>query len=71
MNLTRLALAVGLAWVAATLLPKGRLVERSDPDDGLAPLPSLDIGLQVRVRAMTVPAGAARGAGGAGFAPDA
>ena len=65
MNLTRLALAVGLAWVAATLLLKRRPVERVDRDDGLAPLPWVDIGLPARVRAMTVPAGAA---GGAGFA---
>jgi len=69
MNLTRLALAAGLAWVAATLLLRRRPVERVDPDDGLAPLPSVDIGLPVRVRAMTVPAGAVRSAGGgAGFA---
>jgi len=43
MNLTRLALAAGLAWLAATLLLKRRPVERVDPDDGLAPLPSVDI----------------------------
>jgi len=72
MNLIRLALAVGLAWVAATLLLKRRPVERLDADDGLVPFPSADPGLPVRVRAMTVPAGAARSVGGGrGFAPGA
>jgi hypothetical protein len=63
MNLTRVAVAVGLAWVAATLLLKIRRVEAIDRD-GLAPFPSVDPGLPVRVRALTVPAGPA----GAGFA---
>jgi hypothetical protein len=64
MNLTRVAVAVGLAWVAATLLLKIRRVEAIDRDDGLAPFPSVDPGLPVRIRALTVPAGPA----GAGFA---
>jgi len=68
MNLIRLAVAVGLAWVVAKLLLKGRGVAPLDSDDGLAPLPSIDTGLPVRVRAMTV-AGAAGAYGRrAGFA---
>jgi hypothetical protein len=56
MNLTRLALAAALVWLGANLLLKRRPAARVDPDDGLAPLPSVDTGLPVRVRAMTVPA---------------
>ena len=68
MNLIRVALAVGLAWVVAKLLLKSRSGAAIDADDGLAPLPSVDTGLPVRVRAMTVP-GAAGGYGRrAGFA---
>ena len=65
--LTKVAVAVGLAWVAANLLLKIRRVEAIDRDDGLAPLPSVDPGLPVRIRALTVPAspaGADRGAAG-------
>ena len=70
MNLTRLALAMGLAWVGANLLLKICRAGRGDRDDGLAPLPSGDPGLPIRVRAMTVPAGAAgNDSGAAGFAP--
>ena len=69
MNLTRLAVAVALAWVAASLLLKSRRAAFLDPDDGLAALPSLDTGLPVRVRAMTVAAGAGGDDSGApGFA---
>jgi len=69
MNWTRLALAVGLAWVAANLLLKRRRAEPADPDDGLAALPSVDGGLPIRVRAMTVPAGSAGHGGVAAYAP--
>jgi len=64
MNLTRVAVAVGLAWLVARVLLRRRRAEAGDPDDGLAPLPSIDTGLPLRVRALTVPAGAA-GAGSA------
>jgi len=68
MNLIRLAVAVGLAWVVAKLLLKSRGGESIDFDDGLAPLPSVDPGLPIRVRAMTVPGAAGGYAGRAGFA---
>ena len=69
MNWTRVALAVGLAWVAARLLLRGRRPEPFDPDDGLGPLPSVDTGLPVRVRAMTVPVDSAGPRCGPRFAP--
>ena len=69
MNLIRVAVAVGLAWTVANLLLKDRRAGPVDLDDGLAPLPSVDTGLPVRVRAMTVQTGAAGpDIGGAGFA---
>jgi len=61
--------AVGLAWVATNLLRKVRRVEAIDRDDGLAPFPSVDPGMPVRIRALTVPAGpAGADSGGAGLA---
>ena len=68
MNLIRLAVAVGLAWVVAKLLLKSSGGGPIDPDDGLAPLPSVDPGLPVRVRAMTVPGAAGAYARRAGSA---
>jgi hypothetical protein len=70
MNLTRVALAVALAWVVANLWLKRRRAEPIERDDGLAPFPSVGAGLPVRVRAMTVraaPFGSDTGA--ARFAP--
>jgi len=57
MNLTRVALTVGLACVAANLLMKSRRGEAGERDDGLGPFPSVDPGLPGRVRAMTSGAG--------------
>lgn len=72
MNLIRVAVAVGLAWMVAKLILQSRRGAPVDADDGLARLPSVDTGLPVRVRAMTVPSGAAgRDIGGAGFASNA
>jgi hypothetical protein len=71
MNLTRVALAVALAWVVAHLLLKRGRTEPVERDDGLAPLPSVSLGLPVRVRAMTGPAGPFRANSGARFAPGA
>ncbi len=69
MNWTRVALMVGLAWIAANLLRKIGRGEPGDPDDGLAPFPSVGAGLPVRVRALTAPAESLLGAGrrGPGF----
>jgi hypothetical protein len=53
MNLTRMAVTVGLACVAANLLMKGRRGEASDADDGLEPFPSVDAGLPARIAALT------------------
>ena len=72
MNLTRVAVAVGLAWFAANLLLKRRRAEAIDRDDGLAVLPSVDPGLPVRIRALTVRAGPSRADSVvAGFVPGA
>ncbi|HSC63416.1 MAG TPA: hypothetical protein VLD35_07275 [Caldimonas sp.] len=70
MNWTRVALMVSLAWIAANLLRKIGRGDPGDRDDGLGPLPSLDPGLPVRVRALTEPAGSLLGAArrGPGFA---
>jgi len=53
MNLTRMALTVGLACVAANLVKKARRVEPSDADDGLEAFPSVDIALPTRMGALT------------------
>ena len=70
MNWTRVALMVGLAWIAANLFRRIARGEPGDRDDGLAPFPSVDPGLPVRVRALTAPAASLAGAGtrGPGFA---
>src|SRR5215203_3681322 len=72
MNLTRVAVTVGLACVAANLLMKTRRGAASEGDDGLDPFPSVDPGLAERVRAITsatavaATAGADTGAPGSG-----
>lgn len=53
MNLTRVAVTVGLACVAANLLMKARRAEPADADDGLQPFPSVDAGLPARIEALT------------------
>jgi hypothetical protein len=65
MNLTRVALTVGLACVAANLLMKSRRGEAGQRDDGLDPFPSVDPGFAGRMRAM--PAGAETGTMAAGI----
>ena len=69
MNLTRVAVTVGLAWLGANLLMKGRHGQASEGDDGLEPFPSVDPGLPTRLGAMTAAgptAVADTGAGGTG-----
>jgi len=53
MNLTRVAMTVGLACVAANLLMKSRRGAAAERDDGLDPFPSVDPGLPGRMSAMT------------------
>ena len=65
MNLTRVAVTVGLACVAANLLMKGRRAEATEVDDGLDAFPSVDPGLPERVRATTSGASGAAAATGA------
>jgi hypothetical protein len=45
MKLTRVAVTLGLAWLATELLLKDRRRLAVDSDDGLAPFPSVDTGL--------------------------
>ena len=73
MNWTRVAMTVGLACAAASLLLRGRRARAAAADDGLDPFPSVDPGLPVRMRAMTVgPAasGAGAGSGASGTSSD-
>jgi hypothetical protein len=67
MNVTRVAVTLGLAWLAANLLLKSRvaLPRQSESDDGLAPFPSVDPGLPVGLGAVTAGAPAAADAAGA------
>ena len=51
MNLTRVAVTVGLAFVAASLLAKRSGAAPVEADDGLEPFPSVDPGLPVRIGA--------------------
>jgi len=53
MNLTRVAVTVGLACMAASLLMKSRRREANEGDDGLDPFPSVDPGLPGRIGAVT------------------
>ena len=70
MNLTRVGLIVGLAWVAAQLLMRSRRGEPSEGDDGLEPFPSVDSRTTARVRALTAAAPLAAGAGTPGSGVD-
>lgn len=70
MNLTRVAVTVGLAWLGANLLMKGRQAQATEADDGLQPFPSVDPGLPTRFGAMTAGAAAAAAGGAAGTGSD-
>jgi hypothetical protein len=68
MNLTRVAVTVGLAYVAASLLAKRSGAAPVEADDGLEPFPSIDPGLPARIGTLTAAApvtGAADGDTGA------
>jgi len=68
MNLTRVAVTVGLACVAANVLMKSRRGAPSESDDGLEPFPSVDPGLPVRLGAASAAAPAAPAAAGSAAA---
>ena len=65
MNLTRVAVTVGLACVAANVLMKSRRTAPSDSDDGLEPFPSVDPGLPVRLGAASAAGPSAAGSAAA------